>query len=136
MDTRRTLCEMVASGSQYTGMLSAGLYLTIAVVILSGRDPRIVMSALIVAPISVVLIRVPAVVTLLRDNLSARTAATILYSVSSNAFLTTSYKKRPRVAICICIMNAALLAVAITTTDRYDRDRLAKQCQVDPLFKK
>jgi hypothetical protein len=35
---------------------------------------------MIVAPISVVLIRVPAVVTLLRDNLSARTA-TILYIV-------------------------------------------------------
>jgi hypothetical protein len=124
-----TVCELAAAGSQYAGAVSIALYVAIFAMLARARDPKALLSLLIIAPAAMVVIRVPAIVTLLRTNLTSGNAYVVAYSVASNVALSNVYAQRPGVAMAICATNAALLAWVVLRTDRYDKNRLISRCE-------
>jgi hypothetical protein len=57
----KSICEITAKASQYVGLTIVGLYLIIGTMLMTSRDPRFFVSLLAIAPISIIMVRVPAI---------------------------------------------------------------------------
>jgi hypothetical protein len=102
--------------------------------LMTSRDPSVLISLLIVAPISMVLVRAPAIVSILSTYLSTVNTYLIAYSVVANIVLASVYRRRPVVAMYICLVNVVLVAWFVMRTDRYNEKKLIGQCESSTLL--
>jgi Na+/phosphate symporter len=128
---KHDVCKVVASVSQHVGSVSIVLYVVIFAMLAAARDPSLAFPALVVVPIAMLLVRIPAVINVVRANMSTRNMLVILWSLASNEVLRNVYVTRPLVAMCICVLNVCLLAWYAVKTDKYSRDRLLEVCDAD-----
>lgn len=123
------LCRVVANVSQYAGIATLTLYLAIGTMLMTSKDPRVLISLLIIAPLSIVVVKVPGIVTLLSQNLSFSSVYVILYTMLSNFALQAMYATNPSLGVAICALNFVLTLWYVFKTDKYDKERLVLQCE-------
>jgi Flp pilus assembly protein TadB len=68
------------------------------------------------------------------DLLEHREYYLIAYSVVANIVLASVYRRRPVVAMYICLVNVVLVAWFVMRTDRYNEKKLIGQCESSTLL--
>lgn len=130
----KSICELTAKASQYVGLTIVVLYLIIGTMLMRSQDPRLFVSLLAIAPVSMLLVRVPAIWTLLKANLGSVSTYIVITSTLGNFVLGAVYATHPCHAIAICIINMLGVLWFMMRTDRFDEQRLYKQCEAGNLF--
>lgn len=128
-----TVCQSVARISQYAGVATLTLYLAIGSMLATSRDPRVLISLLIIAPLSVIVLKVPAIVTILSQNLTYGSMYVIMYTMLSNLALQAIYTTNAGAGIAICVLNFGLTLWYVLKTDKYDKARLVLACETPGL---
>ena len=104
------------------------LYITIAGFIVTARDPKLFISMLVVAPVSLLVINFPAIVAILRRSLTSVTLYSMIFTTVSNLVL-VHHASYPAFAVIVCGVNACILYWFSMSTDRYDKTRLMTSCE-------
>ncbi len=82
-----TMCYVTAHIARIGGYISFMLYAAIAVFVVMRKDPKLLTATLFIAPLSIVLTKMPAIVTVVRAQLGTVAGAAVLVSYATNIAL-------------------------------------------------